>query len=152
MQGIAQGRQLDVAFLAGTGGNVGGLVEQLLGQQFGAGQFDQIERATHLVHGLHRLLQQAAVLTLGNEVLEALFRLFHGGEQFIAHETQRSDSSDHASVRLPRECAVPHQSANSGFCLLMWAVIATRRSADCSMAAFQVAMYSRPSSTRWSRM
>ncbi|MCY1556309.1 hypothetical protein D9M68_930470 [compost metagenome] len=104
------------------------------------------------MHGLHRLLQQAAILAFGDELLEALFSLLHGGEQFVAHQPQRSDSGDHALMRLPRECAVAHQSANSGFCLLMWAAMATRKSADCNMAAFQVAMYSRPSSTRWSRM
>ena len=44
------------------------------------------------------------------------------------------------------------QSTNSGFCLLIWAAMATRRSLDCNIAEFQVATYSRPSLTVWSRM
>ncbi|MCY1292733.1 hypothetical protein D9M70_419700 [compost metagenome] len=88
VQRIAQGRQLHVALFPGAGGNVGGLVQQFLGQQLGPGQLDQVEGAAHLVHGFHGLLQQAAVLPFGDEMLEALLGLFHGGEQLVAHQAQ----------------------------------------------------------------
>ncbi len=75
----------------------------------------------------------------------------------VANNSSRTRLRDVAPVtiglvRLPRKNIQRHQSANSGFCLAICAAIATRRSADWSMAAFQVATYSRPSSTRWSRI
>ncbi|MNY29158.1 hypothetical protein D3C86_1631850 [compost metagenome] len=88
MQRVAQRRELHIALLAGTGGNIGGLIEHFLSEQLGAGQLDQIERAADLMKTFHRLLQQAAVMPLGNEMLEARFGLRHGGEQFVTHQTE----------------------------------------------------------------
>ncbi len=98
VQRAAQGRQLTIALLAGTGGNVGGLLQHFLGQQLGAGQFDQVQGATHLLQVFHGLLQQAAIVPFGNELLETLFSLFDGGEQFVTHQAQGCRSSDHGSA------------------------------------------------------
>src|SRR5690606_6125029 len=96
MQRIAQRRQLYIALLTGTGGDIGSLVEYFLRQQLGTGQLDQIERTAHLMQGFHRLLQQTAVMPLGDEVLQALLGLLHGDEQLVAHQVQRCGSTYHA--------------------------------------------------------
>ncbi|MCY1402763.1 hypothetical protein D9M71_179190 [compost metagenome] len=151
IEGVAEGGELAVALLPCPGGNVGSQAQGFLRQQFGAHQFDQVQRAADLVQAFHGVLQQAAVLSLGNEMLEILFGLLHGGEQLVAHQTQGGKSCNHRLLRLLCARLEGHQSAYSGCCLLMCAATAACRSADCSMAAFQVAMYSRPSSMRWSR-
>ena len=95
MQGIADGRQLAIALTARPGGDIGGLLQHFLRQQFGACQLDQLEGAAHLLEVFDCLLQQAAVLALGNKMLKAQLGFIHGGEQLIAHQTKGCGSSNH---------------------------------------------------------
>ncbi len=85
---VAQRGQLPVAILARTDGNVGGQLEDFLGEQFGTGQFDQIERAADLFEVLDGLLQKTAVVAIDDEMLKALLGLFHSGEQLIPDQTE----------------------------------------------------------------
>src|SRR5690606_14325771 len=95
---IAQRSQLTVTLLTGTGGDIGGLLKHFLSQQLGTGKLDEIQGATHLLQIFHSLLQQAAVIPLGDKLFETLFGLFHGGEQLVTHLAQGCRSSDHQSA------------------------------------------------------
>src|SRR5690606_32936098 len=102
VQRIAQGRQLNVPFLSSTSRNVGSLIEHFLGEQFRTCKFDQIERAPHLLEAFNRLLQEGAVLPVGNEMLKTQLGLFHGGKTLVAYQIERCSSSGHSVLRLPR--------------------------------------------------
>lgn len=100
-QRLAQRGQLTVALLAGTDRDVGGQQQGFLGQQLGAGQLDQLEDAADLLQVLDRLLQQADIESIGDELLEALLGLLDGGEQFVAHQTKGRGSGYHALLPPP---------------------------------------------------
>ncbi|MOA02488.1 hypothetical protein D3C78_1219410 [compost metagenome] len=100
-QRLAQRGQLTVALLAGASRNIGGQQENFLGQEFCTDQLDQLENAANLLQVLDRLLQQADIVPLGDELLETLFRLLDGGEQLAAHQPQGRGSTYHAPCAPP---------------------------------------------------
>ncbi len=63
-------------------------MEDFLGEQFGTGQFDKIERAADLFEVLDGLLQKTAVVAIDDEMLKTLLGLFHSGEQLIPDQTE----------------------------------------------------------------
>jgi len=85
---VAQRGELHVAVLAGADRDVGSQLQYFLREQLGAGQLDEVECAAHLLEVLHGLLQQAAVVAIDDEMLEALLGFFHGGEQFVTYQTE----------------------------------------------------------------
>ncbi|MOA07614.1 hypothetical protein D3C78_1273210 [compost metagenome] len=113
-QRLAQRRQLAVSLLTGTGRDVGGQQQNLLGQQLGTGQLDQLEDAADLLQVLDRLLQQADVEPIGNEQLQAMFGLLDGGEQLAAHQTEGRGSSYHWLSPPPARYACDGAAASPG--------------------------------------
>src|SRR5690606_36440187 len=67
--------------------------EDFLRQQFRARQLDEVERAAHLLQAAYRLLQQAAVLALRDELFQMVFCLGHCREEFLSDQVERCHSS-----------------------------------------------------------
>ncbi|MCY1407147.1 hypothetical protein D9M71_224350 [compost metagenome] len=116
-QRLAQRGQLPVALLTGTGRDIGGQQEDLLGQQLGPRQLDQFENSANLLQVFNRLLQQTDIESIGDEQFQALLGLFDGREQLAAHQTKGCGSGYHALCPPPTRYESSTQTTSCGLAL-----------------------------------
>ena len=94
---------MHIPLFASARRNIGGLLQDFLGQQLASSQLNQIQCSANLMQAFHGLLQQTAIVAIGDELLEAKLSFLDGGKQFITHQIERRGARYHERLRLPRQ-------------------------------------------------